>query len=666
MISEISPVEPFFWSCIWQSTVFIVAGLLGSFILRHRSARAHQVLFLSIIAAITLPVISILVKHYGLGLFIAKPALTQSQMENQPKYKTAGITSVENIEHNLGTVEKDLTSVITAPKKTLIPLHSVVLYCWLVASLVLMLRLVVTFILGIRLLERAMPLDCETIEKALHLAKAKLKFNKDVFVYSSKEISSPIIWCWKREPILLLLNSSELSDNRIDWASIFCHELAHYKRRDYISGLFSEIIICLIPWHPLLWWAKYKLTELSEQACDDWVLSTGQTGTDYAESLLDLIPGSQMAFIPSVLGNKKGLAGRIQRILKNSYNDPKVGKSWAFLVIIIAMSLVIGVAFAQTRPARQYCEENVKDHLEQDMHHISSRANINMRNEKGQMSLHPYGMEGHAAVTTDKMNRLIAALSNDQWSREREHAAITISRIGVSAQAAIPILTKRLEDKEWYVRRAAAIALTSMGSAANPAVPALIKTLSDEEWLVRRASAEAAAAIGPASRPAVPALIKLLDDEEWQARQAAAEALAAIGPASASAVPTLTVALDDMEWFVRWKVAEALAAIGPASKPATPRLIEALNDEEWQVRKAATLALGSIGQDAATAIPTLIKMLEDPEWQVRHAIADALEKISKGDKSATPKIIEALLDPKWTKRRNAAQSLKESLQKDMH
>ena len=43
------------WSCIWQSTVLVGAGLIGSFILRHRAARAHHILLLSMIAAVVGP-----------------------------------------------------------------------------------------------------------------------------------------------------------------------------------------------------------------------------------------------------------------------------------------------------------------------------------------------------------------------------------------------------------------------------------------------------------------------------------------------------------------------------------------------------------------------------------------------------------------------------------
>jgi beta-lactamase regulating signal transducer with metallopeptidase domain len=362
MISEIFSAESFFWSGIWQSTVFIAAGLLGSFIIRHRSARAHQVLLLAIIAAVIVPIMSILVKHYELGLFTARLALIQPQPEDQIIYDTTEITSVENIEHKSGTVEKDLTSVINASESTKFPLRSVILYGWLITSLILTARLLITFILGARLLARAIPLDCDRIEQAVLLAKAKLRIDKDVSFYSSQGVQSPVIWCWKRKPILLLPSAAGLSENRIDWAGVLCHELAHYKRHDHISGLFAELLACIMPWHPLLWWAKSRLTSLSEQACDDWVVATCQPCTDYAESLLDLTPCDQMAFVPAVVSSKKGLAGRIQRILKNNRPNPRTGAIWALAVGIVAICITFGVAFAQTRPAKM---EEVKIETQQ-------------------------------------------------------------------------------------------------------------------------------------------------------------------------------------------------------------------------------------------------------------------------------------------------------------
>jgi beta-lactamase regulating signal transducer with metallopeptidase domain/Leucine-rich repeat (LRR) protein len=340
-------------SCVWQSTIFLVVGLVSSFILRHRSSRAHQVLFLAMMAAVIVPIMSILVKHYELGMFVAEPVVIQSRAEDVGRvgnYGAPGIISAENIEHKPGTIEKDLPSAMAGSESARFPWRSVVLYGWIAASLILAARLLVTFVLGVRLLGRALPLQCEKIKEAVHLAKAKLGIDKDVKVRSSRGVRSPVIWCWRRKPVLLVPSAAGQFDNGIDWTGVLCHELAHYKRRDHISGLLAELAVCILPWNPLLWWAKSRLVRLSEQACDDWVVASGQPGTDYAESLLDLTPQGQMAFVPAVVSSKRGLAGRIRRILKDNCGNPQTGALWALAVGIVAICITVGVAFAQTRP----------------------------------------------------------------------------------------------------------------------------------------------------------------------------------------------------------------------------------------------------------------------------------------------------------------------------
>jgi Leucine-rich repeat (LRR) protein len=227
-----------------------------------------------------------------------------------------------------------------------------VLYGWLAATLILAVKIVITFVLGVCLIGRAMPLYCDRIEQAIHLAKAKFRMNKDIMVYESYVVRSPVIWCWRRSPVLLVPTATWQYNTKINWEGVLCHELAHYKRRDHISGLLAELFVCLMPWHLFLWWAKYRLIRLSEQACDDWVVATGQSCTDYAESLLDLTPCGQMAFVPAVVSSKRGLAGRIRHILNNNCSNPRSGVLWAITATIVTVSLTVVVALAQTRPNR--------------------------------------------------------------------------------------------------------------------------------------------------------------------------------------------------------------------------------------------------------------------------------------------------------------------------
>jgi len=59
-----------------------------------------------------------------------------------------------------------------------------------------------------------------------------------------------------------------------------------------------------------------------------------------------------MAFVPAVVSSKKGLADRIRRILKDSCGNPRTGAAWALAVSAITICVALGVAFAQTRPAK--------------------------------------------------------------------------------------------------------------------------------------------------------------------------------------------------------------------------------------------------------------------------------------------------------------------------
>ena len=74
---------------------------------------------------------------------------------------------------------------------------------------------------------------------------------------------------------------------------------------------------------------------------------------DYAETLLDLTPQGRMAFAPSVVSRRKPLAERVRRILQDSCGNPRPGLRWSVVAILLAACVTLGVAFAQTRPARQ-------------------------------------------------------------------------------------------------------------------------------------------------------------------------------------------------------------------------------------------------------------------------------------------------------------------------
>lgn len=199
---------------------------------------------------------------------------------------------------------------------------------------------------------------------------------------------------------------------RIDWTGVVAHELAHCKRWDHITGLVAELTVCLLPWNPLMWLSKKYLIRLGEQACDDWVVATDQPTEDYAESLLRFRPQRQMAFLPAVVHSKKGLAGRVDRILKDSCGNPRTGTKWALATSLATLCLTLGVALAQTRPAepasteaqekppaKSLYETAEAGNVEEVKRLITEGADVNVIDQEDKMTpLCAAAGEGHAEV----------------------------------------------------------------------------------------------------------------------------------------------------------------------------------------------------------------------------------------------------------------------------
>ncbi len=144
----------------------------------------------------------------------------------------------------------------------------------------------------------------------------------------------------------------------LDWVGVFCHELAHWARRDHWSGLLAEVLVCALPWHPLTWWAKRRLGHLSELACDDWAIAAGKEPVSYAETLLELLPRRRALSALAAVSRRSGLAGRIRHLLTlNGPVEPRPGWGWSCAVSLAAVGLVAMIALAQARAGRARAEE---------------------------------------------------------------------------------------------------------------------------------------------------------------------------------------------------------------------------------------------------------------------------------------------------------------------
>lgn len=398
MIHELFLEDLSLWDCVWQSTLFAVIGLAGSFLLRRRPARASQVLFIAIIAAILLPAMSVLVQHFGFGLLAEEPIVLPS-FKLETIGERPGLLPVPEVQPAAHEVPTDFTLAERSSGTVKIPWRWIALYGWMIATLILLGRLIIAFVNGIRLLRRAQFNTWECIRRAADSARARLGITKNLRIRISRHVRSPMIWCWSYPPVLLVQDDL---DDHIDWVDVICHELAHWRRLDHVSGLIAELAVCILPWNPLLWWSKKLMIRLSEQACDDWVLAGGRTGTDYAQSLLNLSPELKMAFLPTVIGKEKPMKKRIYRIVKEKCGIPQVGALWAVAITMIAASLTVGVALAQRRQARfEPPERGQRIAAEQRERQVLEERAIDLRNRAHELNARMDGIRAELAKLED-------------------------------------------------------------------------------------------------------------------------------------------------------------------------------------------------------------------------------------------------------------------------
>ncbi len=300
---------------------------------------------------------------------------------------------------------------------------------------------------------------------------------------------------------------------------------------------------------------------------------------------------------------------------------------------------------------------------------------------------------------------LIEALDHPQG---RYWATLVLAEMGPAAKAAVPAITKLLDDKDPEVRMQSALALAEIGPDAIDAAPALVNGLADKAEAVRYASAYAVGKIGATS--AIPVLEKsegendpflkmlsawavaklkpedkdattkaaelivaALKHDNPNVRQGAAKALLELDAPRDVVGPPLLAAMDDPNPEVQDNVYRALASLGeailprvterlkdpatqekalrvlsrmgPAAAPAVPLVVELLGNADAHHRRELLFALASIGPDAAAATPALAQALSDSDEDVRVAAGFALGNIGPAASAAVEDLHKKLTAP---------------------
>jgi beta-lactamase regulating signal transducer with metallopeptidase domain len=145
-----------------------------------------------------------------------------------------------------------------------------------------------------------------------------------------------------------------LPEEARSWAServhaVLHHELAHVARGDWIVALTADLLRSVYWFNPLLWIACRRLRHEAERACDDLVLTSGISGSEYATHLLNVARESvhcRDQWSPAIaVAHHSMLEGRVRAMLDARLNrEPlTVFTRAATIVVLACVTVPIGV-----------------------------------------------------------------------------------------------------------------------------------------------------------------------------------------------------------------------------------------------------------------------------------------------------------------------------------
>jgi WD40 repeat protein/beta-lactamase regulating signal transducer with metallopeptidase domain len=187
-----------------------------------------------------------------------------------------------------------------------------------------------------------------------------------VALRESAGITSPMTLGLFRPVILLPTSRRSWSAEQREW--ILGHELAHIRRRDFLAGLLTELVLCLCWFHPLVRWLAGRLRLEQEFAADAWVASMLDDSIDYVRCLarLALEQGRERASLaPALWRRRPEILRRIDMLRRNPMGFPlHLGRrtTWALTALAVVLCLIVaGVgplrSTAEAQPATEKSTE---------------------------------------------------------------------------------------------------------------------------------------------------------------------------------------------------------------------------------------------------------------------------------------------------------------------
>ena len=319
-------------------SLIVLAGLALARVLRRRPAAIrHWALMTAILCAAAAPVLEWMLPSWGAGRApVQQVAIVESSIALPGT--AAGSSSVDAPRQLEAATRSQGIPFIIGALPTLWMLGVALTTCGVLLGLARLRWLAV----------HSVPLESGPwVERAAELA-ARIGVRRPVRLLITPHATLLVTWGFWRPRIALPAGAREWTDARI--RIVLAHELAHIKRGDWLVHITAELLRCLYWFNPLVWIARRRIRDESEEACDDEVLGLGVDAPEYAGHLLDLVrelKGSRQrawsGLAAPAMARPGSLERRVRAMLTSGPNRTPASAPARFVIVcvLVAISAVV-------------------------------------------------------------------------------------------------------------------------------------------------------------------------------------------------------------------------------------------------------------------------------------------------------------------------------------
>lgn len=663
--------------------LFATAGLL-SVVLRRRSAAVrHLIWTLALLSALVLPVSSIALPKWQVGVIQIPAAGFEPRVVDEslpaapvPVRLNGGATSTGSKDAGRARLQADQPGS-QPPAGSRQPLAAKwqmpriswpagLLLVWLLGAGAILGRLALGLI-AVQWMSR----HTERVADAPWLAQARalaaeLGISPRIMFLRSGRAAMPMAWGIVRPAVLMPSDADCWPSERL--RIVLLHELAHVKRRDCLTHVLAQIA-CAAHWfNPLAWIAARHVRTERERACDDLVLASGTRGADYADQLIEVARVMRAGRFPAVLAgaslamaHRSQLEGRLMAIL-----DPTVPRSGISRRRTATATLVFATA---VMPLASLQTWTVAASVEAAAAPAQSTAAVAARPASAPVAVvqDPQPRPADRPTATEPDATVIADGTGHRSAHGvKVHLAPTIAE-GIAQGVTAGIKSGVIDSVTASVAQAVAAGVdgalavsghisdevaarvqgtraTAQSKADPRTIAALTAALKDTDKDVRETALHALVQLRDPS--IFEPLVQALSDASPDVREQAAHGLGQLR--DRRAIEPLTAALKDASADVRQQAIHALSQF--RDRATLPALTAALKDSNGDVREQAVFAIGQMRDPGS--VDALMSVLHDSNADVRQQAVFALGQIR--DRRAVEPLISALKDSDADVREQAA------------